>query len=391
MLFYLVELAFSAQFAVLYAGSGTFRNYRHQADIYTIYNQLLARGFTPKNIGLYAFDDIATDPRNPFIGQVFHSIDHKINVYPGSDAINFKGADVTPEAFYDSITKLPTTSNDYVFIYYDNHGGAGILGTPDIYKDIMADQLAECFNKASASNLYKKCLFFIEACYSGSTGKLLTAPNLATITASMYNESSYSAIYDEQIGTYISNVFTNNFITYIDQEPSSTVGELYEYLQKNTERSHTCYFGDESIQSISLSNFIGTPNKIIAQPVNNANIRAVKPSEATEITLKFLSNHEKASIRAQARIELLRLKAQTEKLEAVLEMLVRYVDPKNYDKIMNSKEQNITKNYFEVLRIFREKFGEINPDDLGKLNVLVSLASMHTKAEIVQGIYAVIV
>ena len=77
MFFYLAGLAFSAQFAILYAGSCTFRNYRHQADIYTIYNQLLARGFTPENIGLYAYDDIATDPRNPFIGQVFHSIDHK--------------------------------------------------------------------------------------------------------------------------------------------------------------------------------------------------------------------------------------------------------------------------------------------------------------------------
>ena len=390
MIFFLIRLAFSDRYAILFAGYITFKNYRHQADIYTIYNQLLVRGFTPENIGLYAYDDIATDPRNPFIGQVFHSIDHKINVYPGSDAINVKGDDVTPESFYDAITKLPTTSNDYVFIYYDNHGGNGILGTPDIYKDIMAVELAECFNKASSSNLFKKCLFFIEACYSGSTGKLLTAPNLATITASMYNESSYSAIYDEEIGTYISNEFTNNFITHIDQEPSITIGELYQYLQKNTERSHTCYFGDESIQSISLSDFIGTPSKILTHPVNKADIKAVKPSEATEITLKFLSKHKKASIRALARIEILRLKAQTEKLDTVLEMLVKYVDPKNYDKIMNEKQVDLSPVYFDVLKIFREKFGEINPDDLGKLGVLASLATSHTKAEIVQGIFAVV-
>lgn len=84
--------------AVLYAGSNTFWNYRHQADIFTIYNQLLVRGFTTDNIQLYAFDDIATEPENPFTGQVFHSIDHKINVYQGSDAINVKVIDANPQA-----------------------------------------------------------------------------------------------------------------------------------------------------------------------------------------------------------------------------------------------------------------------------------------------------
>ena len=60
-----------------------------------IYNQLLARNFTRENISLYTYDGIATDLRNPYIGQVFHSISHKLNAYPGSESINFKSDSVT--------------------------------------------------------------------------------------------------------------------------------------------------------------------------------------------------------------------------------------------------------------------------------------------------------
>ena len=43
--------------------------------------------------------------------------------------------------------------------------------------------------------------------------------NLATITASNNAESSYAAVYDSSLGTYLSNEFTNNFIDVIDESP----------------------------------------------------------------------------------------------------------------------------------------------------------------------------
>ena len=58
-----------------------------------------------------------------------------------------------------------------------------------------------------------------------------------------------------------------------------------------------------------------------------------------------------ASIRALARIEILLLKAQTEKLDTVLTMLVKYVDTKNYDKIMKEKPVDLSPVYFDVLKI----------------------------------------
>ena len=72
-------------------------------------------------------------------------------------------------------------------------------------------------------------------------------------------------------------------------------------------------------------------------------------------------------------------------------MLVKYADEKNYEKIMNDViESEITSTYFDVIRIFTNRFGFINPDDYGQLNVLNTLSTLHSKAEIVQGIFAVI-
>lgn len=385
----LSALASFSQHILLYAGSNGFTNYRHQADIFTIYHQILARGIDKSQISLYAYDDVATDPSNPFEGQMFHTLDHKTNVYPGSDAIDVKGDKVTAQAFTDAISTLPTTSEDYVFIYYDNHGGPGILGTP-VGDSIHAADLAEALNTASTKRLYKQCLFIIEACYSGSVAETFTAENLATITAANGEESSYAAVYDSSVGAYLTNEFTNYFLNIIDETPEISIGELYDNLKEDTQKSHVCYFGDESMKSISLSTFIGTPKRTISHNKNRASFQLVKPREATEKTLKFLSEHSKASIRSRARLQQLRLKAQSEKLEAVLDLLVKYVDPKNYDKIMNDTKSKITPAYYDVLRVFTKQFGEINPDDFGRFNVLKALAATHTKTEIIQGIFAVI-
>lgn len=389
MFFFLSVIASCSQYAILYAGSKDFVNYRHQADIFTIYHQLIARGFQTTQIALYAYDDIATDPSNPFSGQVFHTVDHKVNVYPGSAAINVKGSQVDADAFYKAIAAVPTTSEDYVLIYYDNHGGPGLLGTPTgmfIYPMLMDNE----FYTLSSKKRYKQLLFIIEACFSGSVGKYFSYPNFAIITAANADESSYAAVYDSEVGTYLSNEFTNYFLDLIDENPEISVGDLFTTLQEETQKSHVCYFGDQSLKTTPISAFIGKPKETTARNRNKNSLQLDKPKDVTEKTLKLLSQHPKASIRARARLQQLKLKSQTEKLEIVLELLVKYVDPKNYDYIMNDTKAELTQTYFDVLPVFFERFGEINQDDLGRLNVLKALAASHTKTEIVQGIFAVV-
>ena len=56
---------------------------------------------------------------------------------------------------------------------------------------------------------------------------------------------------------------------------------------------------------------------------------------------------------------------------------------------MNDTESKITPNYFQILRIFTKKFGEINPDDYGRLNIIKALADSNDKSKILEGIFAV--
>lgn len=61
-----------ANWAVLIAGSNTWFNYRHQADVFHAYQVLLKKNFDPSKIIVFAYDDIANNTRNQFMGKVFN-------------------------------------------------------------------------------------------------------------------------------------------------------------------------------------------------------------------------------------------------------------------------------------------------------------------------------
>ena len=90
-----------ANWAVLVAGSNTWFNYRHQADVFHAYQMLLQKNFDPSKIIVFAYDDIANNSRNPFPGQMFNKPSYNdvgVNVYAGVK-IDYKGSDVTPTMF----------------------------------------------------------------------------------------------------------------------------------------------------------------------------------------------------------------------------------------------------------------------------------------------------
>lgn len=158
------------------------------------------------------------------------------------------------------------------------------------------------------------------------------------------------------------------------------------------ELSTACYFGDQSVLQLQLSDFIGTPNKLIVEQGQFNKVKSEKVSQkmAAELTLQRLAQHEKASIRAKSKLQILKRKFQSEKLDAVIEMIVKLVDPENFEVIMNDTMADPSVSYLDVLRVFMKRFGDVNPDDFVKLNALKALAEKHTKTEIIQAIFAVI-
>ena len=76
--------ALCVNWAVLTAGSNSYYNYRHQADVFHAYQVLLKRGFDAENIIVLAYDDIASAKNNPFPGKIFNKPSYKdpgVDVY----------------------------------------------------------------------------------------------------------------------------------------------------------------------------------------------------------------------------------------------------------------------------------------------------------------------
>ena len=256
----LVTFIFANNKAVLFAGSGGWENYRHQADIWTIYQDLIKRGFNKNEISIACFDDIAENQKNPYKGQIFHDEDHSENVYGGSDSLTYKDK-ITPQTFYDMLLNVGTNQNDNVFIYYDDHGGQGILSVlNEVSGYISVKDLSNALIEMNNKRLFKNFLFIIEACNSGSIGQFIeytltsmNITNIAIITAARANESSLSDNYDKWISAPLSNQFTASFLDKIRESPDCSIDELFNYLETSTKFSVPLYFGDNKIKNLKIS------------------------------------------------------------------------------------------------------------------------------------------
>ena len=196
-----------AHWAVLVAGSNGFWNYRHQSDVFHSYQILVENGMPKENIIVLAYDDIANNQENPFPGEVFNQPDPSgqgKNVYDGVN-IDYKGDNVNPEIFLAILEGdeakvngkgtgrvLKSTQSDNVFVYFSDHGATGLVAFPN--SELYADQLLATFKKMRANNSYKKLVFYLEACESGSmfNNILPNDMDIYTTTASNPDQSSWA-------------------------------------------------------------------------------------------------------------------------------------------------------------------------------------------------------
>ena len=89
------------KWAVLVAGSNTYSNYRHQADVFNAYQLLKKNNFDMDKVITFAYDDTASSSRNPYKGKIFNKPTYKepgVDVYEGVK-IDYKGKDVDPTVF----------------------------------------------------------------------------------------------------------------------------------------------------------------------------------------------------------------------------------------------------------------------------------------------------
>jgi len=257
----------------LIAGSTGWENYRHQSSMCKAYQLAHQAGIPDDRIITFFEDDIANNRANPFPGQIFNELyvegGTNINVYDGvvKDYIaneaslkNFKNA-LTGEATTGGSGKvLRSTENDNVFIFYDDHGGSGLVVMPtDEY--LHEHDLKEVLETMENKKMFNKLIFFMSACYSGSMFYKLDLPdNVYVATSAPTSASSYACLEDPKLKTYVTSCWPHGWIKSIDNNGFDTdfgtiFEDSYNYAHQQSP-TDPCQYGDLSLKKETFIGFM---------------------------------------------------------------------------------------------------------------------------------------
>uniref|UniRef100_T1JY50 legumain n=1 Tax=Tetranychus urticae TaxID=32264 RepID=T1JY50_TETUR len=264
--------------AVLVAGSNTYDNYHHQADVCHAYQVLRNHGVPIENIILMIYDDIANNSKNPYPGKIFN-VPFGPDVYAGL-LKDYTGMELTPENFLgvlkgdkDLAAKgkkvLTSGPNDHVFIYCANHGATGLIGFPT--GALSSDDLNKALVYMHEHKMYDKLVFYLEACNSGSMFENILPDNINIYATTSANsvELSYACYCDEpEFHTCLGDDYSVSWLYNSDFNDLAieTLEQQFKYVVEGTIKSHPQQFGQKSIASLNVGQFLGenTSSKIHA-------------------------------------------------------------------------------------------------------------------------------
>ena len=237
---------------VLVAASEGWANYRHQADVYAMYQLMKRHGYDDDHIILVAEDDIAWNPKNLYPGVVRVHRDGG-NVYDGI-RIDYRLDDLKPEDLEAILageaggrTPYVVTGDEHtnVFLFWSGHGVYNGLNWGEGYEMLRGQQLGKMIRKAYERGNYRKMFVALEACYGGSMAEACKGiPGVVFMTAANAGETSKADVQDYEMNIWLSNGFTRAFQETIDANPSISLRDLYYKLARNTVGSHVSVYNE---------------------------------------------------------------------------------------------------------------------------------------------------
>ncbi|CCE64355.1 hypothetical protein TPHA_0H01490 [Tetrapisispora phaffii CBS 4417] len=228
--------------AVLVSTSTFWFNYRHMANVLSMYRTVKRLGIPDSQIILMLSDDVACNSRNLFPGSVFNNQDRKIDLYGESIEVDYKGYDVTVENFIRLLTdrwpdeqpkskRLLTDENSNIFIYMTGHGGDDFLKFQDA-EEIASEDIADAFEQMHEKKRYNEIFFMVDTCQANTMFSKFYSPNILAIGSSELDESSYSHHSDVELGVAVIDRFTYytlEFLEQIDKSSTLTLEDLFQY------------------------------------------------------------------------------------------------------------------------------------------------------------------
>lgn len=264
--------------AVLVDTSRFWFNYRHVANVLSVYRSVKRLGIPDSQIILMVADDMACNPRNPRPGTVFNNANQNINVYGDDVEVDYRGYEVTVENLVRLLTgRLPPTTprskrlltdeGSNLLVYMTGHGGDGFLKFQDA-EEITNIELADAFEQMWVKRRYNEIFFMIDTCQAASMFQKFYSPGILAVASSLVGEDSLSHHVDPAIGVYIIDRYTYyalDFLERVTPDSKKTMGEFLKVCPKrvciSTVGTRTDLFR-RNPDLVPITDFFGSVRKI---------------------------------------------------------------------------------------------------------------------------------
>ena len=246
--------ALTAQYAVLVQGSNGWNNYRHQADVLSIYQMLKKNGYDDDHIILIIDKALASDAMNPEPG-IIRAEDGGKDLMAGC-SMDYDNADISPSDISNILlgvktdktpVVLPKDAGQNVLLFWSGHGhnhannGADELvwRNADVGRGMTADLLRQTISQMQQQGHYRKMFVLTEPCFSEAViTPLVGIPGVLAMSSAGTFEQSFADNWSTELGVWRCDRFSRNLVTHLTASPTTTYRDLYLFCAQRTLGSH---------------------------------------------------------------------------------------------------------------------------------------------------------
>ena len=246
--------ALTAQYAVLVQGSNGWNNYRHQADVLSVYQMLKTKGFDDDHIILIIDKALASDAMNPEPG-IIRAEDGGNDLLAGC-SMDYDNADISPSDISNILlgvktdktpVVLPKDAGQNVLLFWSGHGhnhannGADELAwrNADVGRGMTADLLRQTISLMHQQGQYRKMFVLTEPCFSEAViTPLVGIPGVLAMSSAGTFEQSFADNWSTELGVWRCDRFSRNLVTHLTASPTTTYRDLYLFCAQRTLGSH---------------------------------------------------------------------------------------------------------------------------------------------------------
>ncbi|KAI1108474.1 peptidase C13 family-domain-containing protein [Nemania sp. NC0429] len=283
----------NSNWAVLVGTSRFWFNYRHLANVLSMYRTVKRLGIPDSQIIMMLPDDMACNPRNAFPGTVYSNADRAVDLYGDNIEVDYRGYEVTVENFIRLLTdrvgdemprskRLLTDDRSNILVYMTGHGGNEFLKFQDA-EEIGAFDLADAFEQMWEKRRYHEILFMIDTCQANTMYSKLYSPNIIATGSSELDQSSYSHHADSDVGVAVIDRYTYYNLEFLESEvrdlsSKKTVGDLfdsytYEKIHSDAGVRYDLFPGGaDAARGRLLTDFFGNIQNIEVDGAKNATV-----------------------------------------------------------------------------------------------------------------------